>query len=82
MCVCTCSGAQSCLTLHGVAHQVPLLMESLRQKYWSGLPFPTLGVLPYPEIESASLVSLALADGFLTTSATKSCITYSYRYTI
>ena len=34
-----------------VALKVPLSMEFSRQKYWSGLPFPTPGNLPDPEIE-------------------------------
>ena len=29
-----------------IAHQVPLFMESSRQEYWSGLPFPSPGGLP------------------------------------
>ena len=29
-------------------------MEFSRQDYWSGLPFPTLGDLPSPEIEPRS----------------------------
>ena len=29
-----------------------------RQEYWSGLPFPSLGNLPNPEIEPASLALL------------------------
>ena len=36
------------------------------QEYWSGLLFLSPGDLPDPEIESASLVSLALADRFFT----------------
>ena len=40
-------------------------MEFSRQECWSGLPFPTPGVLPDPGIESrdpsTSLASLALA---------------------
>ena len=35
-----------------------------RQEYWSGLPFPSPGDLPYPGIK---LVSPALAGTFLTT---------------
>ena len=34
-----------------VAHQAPLSMEFSRQEYWSGLPFPSPGDLPYPGIE-------------------------------
>ena len=44
-------------TLQTAAHQGPLSMEFSRQEYWSGLPFPSPGDLPNPEIESASLVS-------------------------
>jgi len=40
-----------------------------RQEYWSGLPFPSLGDLPDPRIESESLASSALASGFFTTRA-------------
>ena len=36
-----------------------------RQEYWSGLPFPTPGVLPNPGIRPVSLVSPALAGRFL-----------------
>ena len=45
-------------------------MEFFRQEYWSGLPFPSPGDLPDPEIEPASLTSPALAGGFFTTSTT------------
>ena len=41
-----------------------------RQEYWSGLPFFPPGDLPDPGIEPTSLMSLALAGGFLTTGAT------------
>ena len=50
-------------------------MRFSRQEYWSGLPFPTLGDLPYPGIELTSPVSPALM-GFMAlnthTEATKS----------
>ena len=45
-------------------------MDFSNQGYWSGVLFPTPGDLPYPGIEPASLVSPALAGGFVTTSAT------------
>ena len=45
-------------------------MESSRQEYWSGLPFPTPVGLPNPGIEYASLMFPVLAGGFFTTSAT------------
>ena len=39
-------------------------MEFSRQVYWSGLPFPSLGGLPGPGIESVLLASSMLAGGF------------------
>ena len=50
---------QSCLTLCDpmdciVALQAPLSMEFFRQKYWSGLPFPSPGDLPGPGIKHRS----------------------------
>jgi len=39
-----------------------------RQEYWSGLPCPSSGDLPYPGIETMSPVSPALAGRFFTTS--------------
>ena len=50
-----------------IDHQAPLSMEFSRQEYWSGLPFPTPGDLPNPEIKPESLVSPALAGRFFTT---------------
>ena len=47
-----------------VAHQAPLCMGFSRQDYWSGLPFPTPGNMPYPGTEPASP---ALASEFFTT---------------
>ena len=37
-----------------VAYQAPLSMGFSRQEYWSGLPFPSPGDLPDPEIEPRS----------------------------
>ena len=48
---------QSCLTLCDpwtVAHQAPPSMGFSRQEYWSGLPLPSPGDLPYPGIEPRS----------------------------
>ena len=46
--------------------QAPLYVEFLRQEYWSGLPFPTPGVLPDPGIKPVTLESPALeADALL-----------------
>ena len=36
------------------ACQAPLRMEFSRQKYWSGLPFPSPGDLPDPGTEPVS----------------------------
>jgi len=41
--------------------QALLSMEFFRQEYWSGMPFPPLGDLPDPGIESVSLASPELA---------------------
>ena len=50
MCVCcVCLVVQACPTLCDpvdVAHQAPLSMGLPRQEYWSGLPFPSLGIFP------------------------------------
>ena len=48
----------------------PLSVGFSRQEYWSGLPFPSQGDLPNPEMEPGSLVSLALQADFFTTGAT------------
>ena len=49
--------AKSCLNLATpwtVACQAPLSMEFSRQEYWSGLPFPSPGDPPDPEIKPES----------------------------
>ena len=43
---------------HG-AHQDPPSMGSSRQEYWSELPFPSPGDLPYPGVEPRSPALLA-----------------------
>ena len=46
-----------------------------RQEYWSGLPCPPPRDLPDPGIEPTSLMSPALAGGFVSTSTTQeACI--------
>ena len=57
------------MTLWIVARQAPLSMGFSRQEYWSELPFPTPGDIPNPRIEPVSLMTPALAGGFVTTSA-------------
>ena len=49
---------------YSIAWQAPVSMGFPRKKYWSGLPFPSSGDLPDPEIEP---VSPALAGRFFTT---------------
>ena len=65
-CVRVCPATQSYLTLTPwtVALQDPLFMGFSRQKYWSGLPFPTPWDLPDPGIESVSLAPPELAGRF------------------
>ena len=49
--------AKSCLTLMTpwtVPFQAPLFMGFPRRECWSGLPFPSSGNLPNPEIEPGS----------------------------
>ena len=43
------------------AHQAPLSVDVTRQEYWSGLPFPSPGVLPNPRIKPGTS---ALQAGF------------------
>ena len=47
-CVCACSVMSNSVIQQTAAHQAPLSIEFSRQKYWSGLPFPTPGDLPDP----------------------------------
>ena len=58
---------QLCLTFYdpkNYSHLAPLPMEFSRQKYWSGLPFPSLGDLPNLGIEPKS--PALQADSLLT----------------
>ena len=59
MCAHLLSRVQLFVTPWTVVHQASLSMVFSRQEYWSGLPFPSPGDLPNPEIEPASLVSPA-----------------------
>ena len=67
--LCCFSHVQRFVTLWPVSQQAPLTMGFSRQEYWNGLPCP-LPDLPHSEMESASLVSPALAAKFFTTSTT------------
>ena len=57
-----------------VAHQAPLSVEFSRQGYYSRLPFPPPGRLPYPGIKPTSLALSALADAFFTGSASREAL--------
>ena len=48
------SRVQLFVTPWTVAHQASQSMGFSRQEYWSGLPFPSPGDLPYPGIEPES----------------------------
>ena len=51
--------SDSFVTPWTVACQAPLSMEFPSEEYWSGLPFPSPGDLPDPEIKPMSLASPA-----------------------
>ena len=50
-----------------IVRQAPLSMEFPKQKYWSGLSFPSPDDLPDSGTEPPPPVSPALAGGFFTT---------------
>ena len=52
------SHVQRFATTWTVASQAPLSVEFSRQKYWSGLPFPSPQNLPDPGIKPTSLAVL------------------------
>ena len=66
---CMCTQSLCCFWLFAtpwtVTRQAPLSMESSRQEYWNGLPFPTPGDLSNPRIEPSSSMSPALRAGSL-----------------
>ena len=51
------SHVQLFVTMWTIAYKAPLFVEFFRQKYWSGLPFPTPGYLSDTGIENVSLAS-------------------------
>ena len=57
--------AKSCPTIATPCtadHQAPLSLRFLRQEYWSGLPFSSLGDLPEPGIEPRSAALQGISD--------------------
>ena len=66
MSVCALSCVWLCDPMHDIC-QAPLSMGFPRKEYWSGLPFPSPGVLPNSRIKPTSLGSPALAGGLFTT---------------
>ena len=68
--VCVCSVTQTCLTLCNamdcVACQALLSMLFSRQEYWSGLPFPSPGVVPTQGSAQSLPVSPAWTGRFFT----------------
>ena len=73
-----CSVVSDSATSWTVASQAPLSMEFSRQEYWSGLPFPSPGNLPYPGIKPTSLASPALAGRIFTSWASGEALWAKY----
>ena len=65
--MCVLSHVQLFVTLWTVACQAPLPVGFSKQKYWSGLPFPPPGDLPYPGTKPTSPTSPVLTGMFFTT---------------
>ena len=72
--VCVLRHIRLFATLWTVAHQVPLSIGFIRQEYWSGLPFPPPGDLPFSGIEPESPVSPELAGRFFNHWATQEAL--------
>ena len=47
-------GSDSFATSWTAVPQAPLSMGFCRQEYWSGLPFPSPGDVPHPEVKPRS----------------------------
>ena len=69
------------MTLWNVARQAPLSMEFSRQKYWSGLPFPSAGDLPNlgikpgsPALQADSLLSESPGKHYVVKIAAFKCV--------
>ena len=64
--MCVLSHVRLFATPWTVACQAPLSMEFSRQEYWSGMPCPPPGDLPYPGIKLECPVSPISAGRFFT----------------
>ena len=64
-------------TLRTAVQQAPVSMRFSRQGYWSGLPFPSPGNFPNPEIKPGSPV--LQADSLLTELQGSVCFTLMER---
>ena len=56
----SCQVVSNSVTPWTVAHQASQSMGFSRQEYWSALPFPSLGGLPDPGIETETPVASVL----------------------
>ena len=80
MILSVCSVVFNSVTPQTAAHQAPLFTGFSRQEYWSGLPFPPAGSLPYPGIKLPFLASPILAGRFFTTAPPrKSAFNFLYK---
>ena len=61
-----------------VVPQAALCLGFPRQEYWIRLPFPSPWDVPDPGIKPTSLLSPALADGFICHCATCEATIYQY----
>ena len=80
MCINVCC-ARSCPTLCDPVDCSPpgsSVHEASGQEYWSGLPFPSPGDLPYSGIEPVSPMFPAMAGGFFTTEPPGKSLKYKY----
>ena len=91
VCVCVCIDIQClcvCMLSHSivsdfvipstvVCHALPST-GFYSQEYWSGLPFPSPGVLPDPGIEPTSPASPISASRFFTTESSGKPIMFIY----
>ena len=74
--LCLVTQSSDSVTLWTVAHQAPLSMGFSRQEYWTGLPFPSPGDLPYPGMEPESPVFACVF--FTTEPPGKSAVAHGY----